>query len=1127
MIMKTTFVFSILSFVLLLLPLHGQNLLTPSNGATGVSNAGGNISFDWDDYTFENDGFGENDYYTFEAGYSTGVYTISATSLISSDYVLSLVANNTELFWRVLAYDDGVLAYTYSEFSFTAELGTPNITGPVNNSYDNPLSVNITWTLPGSSAGVTFDMEYHTGAGFPGTKITGITSPYSFSSLTNNTTCSIRLLAIKGSDTTTSSTIIFTTLLATPTLSAPSNGADVNSFNPTFTWTQAGNTSNVQYTIRISTDGGSSYSDLVSGLSTTTYTPGSDLVSSTKYTWKVVASVTSGSNTSKESAQWDFYTPLKLLTYVNGLTGVSIEPTFTWENSNYDAGGYYVEISSDSSSFASNIVAVDTLAQDITTTTFTETHASGNIPLANNTKYYWRVRVNDGASDHFSSIWHFTTIPQVIIVLAWPSSGATIYDLSNPTTFTWSIGQSTGALQFKSQALESSATPTATEWLTPSFTSTSSNLTADYSLLGNKTYYWRVVVLDGSGNVVSYSSVVNFTTSGGATVPTPSYPTSGITVYTYTPSLYWYIGGLSNDLTYDIQVDDDSTFASIDYSAVNINALYHTLTSALSPGTNYYWRVRSIYLRGTANADTSAYSSKVNFITYNTAPLVVPIQSYPTGGITVYTTAPYLYWYINVAATGLVFDIEYNTTNSFSGTPTVNDVSDYYYQLSGLTPGATYYWKVRSDNGSGTSSWSATETFVVAGGITNGYPVATLPLSLATVYTATPSLYWYLEGSSLGLTKYTVRWKAGSNSSDWNSDFSGSADITDLSQTYYTFGSPLTYGTDYHWAVASYDGSSYSAWSSGSFSVTGGTGTPILSLPIGGMSIYSTSTTLYWYFSGSTLGIQGYEVTFSKSDVFESSVTTTAGPSGLTDQFLAISGLTPGATYYWKVRAWYGGSTYSSYSTTESFVVNTGSAPTIQPIVGGPNNVVVQTDSPTLSWVVPTKAPMNATYEIELAEKEDFSEVVTIENVKANHYMLKELESGKTYFWRVRSKGNEAEYSYYSGIGKFRISDNVTNIEEESMIPEEYSLEQNYPNPFNPNTTITVALPEAGNISLTIYNILGKEIVTIYSGNLKEGIHKFTWNGQNSNNRKVSTGAYIYQLKAGGKVFTKKLVLLK
>jgi hypothetical protein len=100
-------------------------------------------------------------------------------------------------------------------------------------------------------------------------------------------------------------------------------------------------------------------------------------------------------------------------------------------------------------------------------------------------------------------------------------------------------------------------------------------------------------------------------------------------------------------------------------------------------------------------------------------------------------------------------------------------------------------------------------------------------------------------------------------------------------------------------------------------------------------------------------------------------------------------------------------------------------------------------------------------------------------------------------------------------------------------LPVAYELMQNYPNPFNPTTTLSYALPKAAHVSLTIYNILGQQVVTLKDEIQGVGYHEVVWNGKNEFGAQVASGVYFYRLEArsvdSNDAFTsiKKMMMLK
>jgi len=95
------------------------------------------------------------------------------------------------------------------------------------------------------------------------------------------------------------------------------------------------------------------------------------------------------------------------------------------------------------------------------------------------------------------------------------------------------------------------------------------------------------------------------------------------------------------------------------------------------------------------------------------------------------------------------------------------------------------------------------------------------------------------------------------------------------------------------------------------------------------------------------------------------------------------------------------------------------------------------------------------------------------------------------------------------------------------IIPKEFTLHQNYPNPFNPSTKITFDLPKSQKIILSVYDLSGKLIAMLKNSKMSAGRHEIIWNGKNKNNSDVSSGMYIYELKAGKAILTKKMLLIR
>jgi len=93
---------------------------------------------------------------------------------------------------------------------------------------------------------------------------------------------------------------------------------------------------------------------------------------------------------------------------------------------------------------------------------------------------------------------------------------------------------------------------------------------------------------------------------------------------------------------------------------------------------------------------------------------------------------------------------------------------------------------------------------------------------------------------------------------------------------------------------------------------------------------------------------------------------------------------------------------------------------------------------------------------------------------------------------------------------------------DEIVVPIEYALEQNYPNPFNPNTVIKFAVPKESNVNLSIYSVLGELVSTLVNEQMKPGYYEYEFNTSN-----LASGVYLYRIRTGDFVETKKMVLMK
>ena len=112
-------------------------------------------------------------------------------------------------------------------------------------------------------------------------------------------------------------------------------------------------------------------------------------------------------------------------------------------------------------------------------------------------------------------------------------------------------------------------------------------------------------------------------------------------------------------------------------------------------------------------------------------------------------------------------------------------------------------------------------------------------------------------------------------------------------------------------------------------------------------------------------------------------------------------------------------------------------------------------------------------------------------------------------------------------IAVFDQSPTVSINSQTTTLPGKITLYQNYPNPFNPITIIRYDLPKAGNVQLTIYDIIGREIVKLVNKKMDAGSQSVLWDGKDSFGQDVATGVYFCQLKVDNFTGTDKLLLIR
>jgi len=149
-------------------------------------------------------------------------------------------------------------------------------------------------------------------------------------------------------------------------------------------------------------------------------------------------------------------------------------------------------------------------------------------------------------------------------------------------------------------------------------------------------------------------------------------------------------------------------------------------------------------------------------------------------------------------------------------------------------------------------------------------------------------------------------------------------------------------------------------------------------------------------------------------------------------------------------------------------------------------------------------------------------------------YILEDLEPLTEYDIDIRLVRMQTydSFAFFSlhGSPASGITDEHTGITDNGsdyLTPASFAVHQNIPNPFNPETNISFDLPSRADVSVTVYNILGRVVSYRHLGEKPAGRHTVSWAGRDDSGRSVAGGVYFYRINAGEMIDTKKMILLK
>ena len=352
------------------------------------------------------------------------------------------------------------------------------------------------------------------------------------------------------------------------------------------------------------------------------------------------------------------------------------------------------------------------------------------------------------------------------------------------------------------------------------------------------------------------------------------------------------------------------------------------------------------------------------------------------------------------------------------------------------------------------------------------------------------------------------------NSSPQQSDYDNAENIYSIEGNRESFPSSNNLTAPYYFSVTSLDRNYNESSPSNVIQITEPS-TPILALPLNSELNVRDTVDLKWLYAD---GATSYQLEVGSDSSFNSNVLYNS--SNEKDTIQSIRGMMGQTKYYWKVKS-RNIAGESNFSEVYSFITG---FPVTPVLLDPPHKTLDVAISPTLKWA---KAVTAETYRLQLTKSLTFNEqtIILDTTVVDTSLTLNNLDGLTIYYWRVSAK-NQYGTSLWPGSFGFRTQE-IVAVKDGNEIPSDYELYQNYPNPFNPTTKIKFSIPKMGNVEIKVYDILGRELVELVNEDFSAGSYSVTWDGKNDYGSQVPSGVYIYSIRSGQFISSKKMILMK
>ena len=765
--------------------------------------------------------------------------------------------------------------------------------------------------------------------------------------------------------------ISFTTDGSSSSCDAPDWLGTFNITQTTATWDWSAVNGAVSYSVQWRFAGGT-WHDLSGGPWSNTWLNIGGLQPATAYEWRVRSNCSNGS-----SSPWSYSASFTTLgstcdvpTGLNTTNITETSATFNWSPVS-GAASYSVQIRFPNGTWSY-----------IPGSPFSGTSAS-IYGLAPSTTYEWRVRSNctDGSHSYWSYPIYFTTSGTSSCDA--PDWLNTVNITQTTATLDWSAVS--GAVSYSIQWRYAGGTwhdlgggPFYNTWLTIA------------GLQPGTSYEWRVKSNCHYGAMSPWSNPAYFTTLNSS-CNTPSWPST--TNITNTSATFNW-SAVSGAHSYSVQIRlPNGTWSYIPGSPfTNTSATVY----GLNPNTTYEWRVR-------ANCSYGQYSNWTGPVVFTT-----------TGSSS--CNAPSWLYTANITQTSATFDwspvsgaVSYSLQLRLAG-GTWYDVpggpwTDTWYTATGLTPGTTYEWRVKSNCSNGSmSEWSYIAAFTTYGDTCN------TPTGLHTTSITESSATFNWDAVS-GAQSYSVQIRFPNGS--W----------------YYIPGSPfynahatvygLDPGTTYEWRVRANCGySQHSYWSNPVTFTTAGSSTCEAPDWLNTTNITATTATWQW---ASVSGAISYSVQWRYGG---SSTWNTLGGGPWSSTSLNIGGLQPGTTYEWRVRSNCSNG-YSPWSIIESFTTLSNSCNMPE----GLATINVTESSATFDWTAVTGAQ---SYSVQIRFPNGPWSFIPGSPFNSSQATVYGLSANTTYEWRVRTNCAYGQYSSWTNPVSFTTLPSGSNADNDA-----------------------------------------------------------------------------------------------